>query len=251
MPNNPHVRARLNAIVKQLQAAYSGGETMTSATKGTEREMFIEIFLKNVLPPAYRFGTGDITDTMGGRSGQIDVVVEHWSIPSFPLVGASIPRLYLAEGVGAAIEVKSDLAAQWTKVVKTAQAVSTLSRGNLGHVPFFVVGYQGWQNVATLEQNVREANSEGANIVGALTLDPSHYSGVISKQVTTFVTPDIDLPDLPAIPEVGWEWQSLQAEGDMGLLALLDALHAAMTRVMYVPDILQRYLSIVSANPPA
>ena len=56
-------------------------------------------------------GTGDATDAGGNRSGQLDVVVEYPFAPSLPL-GVGTTRLYLAEGVAAVVEVKSDAAGQ-------------------------------------------------------------------------------------------------------------------------------------------
>ena len=49
------------------------------------------------LPPIYRFGTGDATDSTGNKSGQLDVVVEYPFSPSLPVVGTGQSRLYLAE----------------------------------------------------------------------------------------------------------------------------------------------------------
>ncbi|WP_373867562.1 DUF6602 domain-containing protein [Shewanella xiamenensis] len=49
---------------------------MTNATKGSEREFLVDLFLSNVLPNQYRFGSGDITDQKSNRSGQVDIVVE-------------------------------------------------------------------------------------------------------------------------------------------------------------------------------
>ena len=38
---------------------------MSSASKGSERELFIREFLAKVFPPHIRFGSGDITDAKG------------------------------------------------------------------------------------------------------------------------------------------------------------------------------------------
>jgi hypothetical protein len=177
MPLNAHVRERLSACLTQLGAAYQGGRTMSSASKGNERELFIEVFLKNVLPQAYRFGTGDITDTHGRRSGQIDLVVERSTVPSFPLVGTAIPRLYLAEGVAAAIEVKSDISSQWDEAITTATSVSSLQTTSGAPVPFFIVGYRGWKTMDTLERNACAAGDGGARLTGVLCLDPPLFIG--------------------------------------------------------------------------
>src|SRR5690242_12312013 len=102
---------------------------MSSASKGEERASFIDSFLANVLPPIYRFGSGDCTDTSGHRSGQLDVVVEYPFAPSPPSVAGSSPtRLYLAESVAAVIEVKSNIAAQWRQAAETAAKLAPLRR---------------------------------------------------------------------------------------------------------------------------
>ena len=103
---------------------------MSSSSKGKEREQFINLFLSNVLPLPYRFGTGDITDFNSRRSGQADVVVEYPFLPSVPSIGGDV-RLYLAESVAAVVEVKSDVAGQWEEAVQTAKNIKILER-NLG-----------------------------------------------------------------------------------------------------------------------
>jgi hypothetical protein len=87
---NDYVLKRLEGIRSQLMAAHEAGDPMSNSTKGREREAFINDFLRNVLPPIYRFGTGDATDVNGNRSGQLDVVVEYPFGPSLPL---SVPTL--------------------------------------------------------------------------------------------------------------------------------------------------------------
>jgi hypothetical protein len=43
---------------------------MSSNSKGREREDFISKYLERVMPSTVRFGTGDVTDGSGKRSGQ-------------------------------------------------------------------------------------------------------------------------------------------------------------------------------------
>jgi hypothetical protein len=111
-----------------LLAAHGGGGAISSASRGRERQLFVEAFLSQVLPVPFRFGTGDITDGSGVKTGEIDIVVEYPFGPSFPLLGAPSTRLYLAESVAAVIEVKSDLAAQWSQVKRSAAAVASITR---------------------------------------------------------------------------------------------------------------------------
>ena len=113
---NSHVYQRLIGIQNILKGVHQAGVPMSAATKGQERAAFIDQFLSQVLPLPYRFGTGDATDLAGNRSGQLDVVVEYPFSPTLPL-GVGPSRLYLAEGVAAVIEVKSDAAGQWNEAL--------------------------------------------------------------------------------------------------------------------------------------
>ena len=122
---NRHIITRLRAIQDMLLAAHAAGGKMSSASKGNERETFVSSFLRQVFPAHFRFGTGDITDSDERISGQVDVVVEYPNLYSFPVFEAS-PRLYLAEGVAATVEIKSDLSTQWSQVEKTASKLKKI-----------------------------------------------------------------------------------------------------------------------------
>jgi hypothetical protein len=177
MPNQ-YVLNRLVGIQNMLRAVHQAGTSMTAASKGTERQSFIDSFLSNVLPPVYRFGSGDATDAAGRRSGQLDVVVEYPFSPSLPSFGTAAPtRLYLAEAVAAVIEVKSDVAAQWAQANQTANQLAPLRRTigaamtmgglSLEQIPLFVAGYTGWSTLAALEQNLLSS----PDIAGVLVID--------------------------------------------------------------------------------
>lgn len=125
---HPYLEPRLEALHRVLMESFRGGGVMSSATRGTERELFMRAFLSQVFSPMHRFGTGDITDAHQERSGQVDIVIPFPETAlSFPLYPEG-PRLFLAEGVAAVIEVKSDLAAQWSEVLSTAEHVKKLRR---------------------------------------------------------------------------------------------------------------------------
>jgi hypothetical protein len=191
MPNQ-HVVQRLAGIQATLNWIHQSGVGLSSATIGQERASFIDEFLKGVLPPVYRFGTGDATDANGAKSGQLDVVVEFPFAPSLPVVGAGQTRLYLAESVAAVIEVKSDLSGQWSDAVRTsnqlAQLVrsygSTMSFGSppQPRIPLFAVGYTGWSTLAGIKGNL--CNSP--YIDGALVIDVGLY---VSKYGTQALGP--------------------------------------------------------------
>jgi hypothetical protein len=116
---------RLEAQLEQLRAAYRASAPLSSASKGWEREALLGVFLNEVFPPHFRFGRGDIAGNQH-RSGQIDIVVEHPDLYSFPSP-AGVGRLYMAAGVGAAIEVKSGLIGQWKEVISTAEQLARAS----------------------------------------------------------------------------------------------------------------------------
>ena len=180
MPNI-HIHTRLTGIHQALKAAYTQSVGMSAASKGREREWFIDSFLSHVLPNHYRFGNGDATDLAGARSGQLDVVVELPFAPSLPSVGGGPTRLYPAESIAAAMEVKSDLAAQWSEVQKTAATLFPLRRNYINtlaiagvvlpNVPFIAVGYTGWKTWQTLQSKVESE----PGILAALVVDPPAF----------------------------------------------------------------------------
>ena len=217
---------------------------MSSATKGTERELFVEVFLKNVLPLGYRFGTGDITDVHSHRTGQIDLVVEHFTTPSFPLVGAAIPRLYLAEGVAAAIEVKSDLSSQWDEVVDTGRGVAQLQLTSGAHVPYFAVGYRGWKQLDTLEKHACAATDAGARMTGVLCLDPPLFIGgrLFPEAVPSEPHPDIPGLMMPQPPR--FVNRHLIAEDAAALFCFLALLHDCTSQLIFGNNPLLTYTTL-------
>lgn len=166
---------RLAGLHKALIALYESGSGMSAATRGREREQFVDGFLSKVLPPGYRFGTGDALDIEGNRSGQLDVVVEFTYFPSLPAI-AGEPRLYFSEGVAAVVEVKSDLSKQWAEVQQTAAALKPLNRKFRApgftpygppppKIPVFAVGYTGWKELDTVRRKANEGCVDGILII--------------------------------------------------------------------------------------
>jgi hypothetical protein len=180
MPNE-HILQRLTGLQAILNGVHQSGNTMSYSSRGSERDGFINEFLAQVMPPIYRFGTGDVTDIEGNRSGQLDVVVEYPFLPSLPIRTGS-QRLYLAESVAAVIEVKSNMAAQWDEAVNTASQLATVQRRfrnmtivagcfPLPTIPLFVVGYKGWRNIETIKHHV----DADPSIAGALAIEPGLF----------------------------------------------------------------------------
>ena len=189
---HPHVRDRLLGLQRVLLAMFDAGIAMSSASKGTERELFVSSFLRQLFPPSVRFDTGDITDVGHRLSGQVDIIVEAPTLFSLPAV-LDGPRLFLAEGVAAAIEVKSNLANQWPQVLAKAQKVRELTvlerkytraqklemarerypgrkvtvvdspsedvRKKDGGIPFIAIGFDGWDDMETVRKHADEIGS--------------------------------------------------------------------------------------------
>jgi hypothetical protein len=183
---NIHIQQRIQGIYKLLSNAFEAGALLSSASKGYEREAFISLFLSEVLPPIYRFGTGDITDAahnndINQRSGQIDIVIEMPWAPSFPIHAGVGARLYPAEAVGIAIEVKSNIETQWAEVVQGANRLATLRQQLSGisvdgdalqvhnitdePIPFYAVGYDGWKTKETISRHLQNVELDGILVI--------------------------------------------------------------------------------------
>ena len=124
---NVALKTRIDGVFNLLTSSFQAGAELSSATKGTERELFVSAFLSQIFPPHYRFSSGDVTGHSNQRSGQIDIVLEFPRGFSFPF-HPSGPRLFFAEGVAAAIEVKSNLTDQWDEVVSTGTKLRQVQR---------------------------------------------------------------------------------------------------------------------------
>jgi hypothetical protein len=173
MPH-PALLKRLAGYRAHLIAAYKLGAGMSSASKGHERRAFVHDFLEATFPPPNRFGTGDCIDKAGNQSGELDVVVEYPFLPSLTLQGHS--RLYLAEGVAAVIEVKSNIAGEWKEACDTGTKLKALQRNfvigmSMGPVPpdipYFVVGYNGWKNMDTVASHCNNSPADGVLVIDA------------------------------------------------------------------------------------
>ncbi len=95
-------------------------EQEASANIGYNRELFCNKFLSRVLPPRLTVRHGEIWDSQGNKTGQLDVVILRDDTPSLTFGEADV---FLSEGVFAVIEVKSNLTR-----VKLQEALTTLKR---------------------------------------------------------------------------------------------------------------------------
>lgn len=109
------LRSHLNAIesvlLAQSNAASNAGHPNL---RGGPREWFIQDFLRSHLPGTLEIGQGEIIDPDSKPRpkpkqyrGQVDIVLYRKDLPVISL--SKYDSLFLAEGVMAALEVKSDL----------------------------------------------------------------------------------------------------------------------------------------------
>lgn len=77
-----------------------------SANIGKNREIFCSNFLEKVLPPKLSVRSGEIWDSENHKTGQLEIIILREDAPSLD-VGSE--NIYLAEGVFAAVEIKSNL----------------------------------------------------------------------------------------------------------------------------------------------
>lgn len=194
---NQYVERRLEAIQKSLLAHHDGGVNLPNAFIGGERELLINYYLSELLPPIYRFGSGAITDATNKISGQLDVVMELPLGTSFPMP-AGTQRLYLAESVAAVIEVKSNLSSQWSEVEETIRKVKVLQRDIRQRgaflsesspdplvkvdpkIPCYAVGYHGYKSIRSLQRRLSSASVE-SKPDGVLVLEKGCFLGVTGK----------------------------------------------------------------------
>lgn len=73
---------------------------------GKNREEFLNFFLTKVLPPRLKVISGELIDSENKHTGQLDTIVIRDDAPSLEF---GKENTYLAEGVFAAIEIKSSL----------------------------------------------------------------------------------------------------------------------------------------------
>ncbi len=99
-----NLRAKFRAIAKALRVSFDAESVggVHSAEKGVRREQVLRDFLVRYLPPCYGVGTGEIVDSQGWYSKQIDIVI--YDAHHAPLLqDSAASRIFPAEAVYAAI----------------------------------------------------------------------------------------------------------------------------------------------------
>lgn len=99
--------ARLVTDVLQSESKLVGALLRHAGELGSAREALIRGILERIIPTLYELGSGQIVDHNGRYSQQIDVIIARRDVPRLALPSGT--RVYLAESVVAAIEVKTEL----------------------------------------------------------------------------------------------------------------------------------------------
>lgn len=93
---------RMNLDIEDIRTRYNH-----NGDRGTAAENLLGDFLKRYLPPENRMGSGEIVDTRGNTSTQLDIIITN---PYHPyLNNLDGPEMFIIEGVGAVGEVKMAL----------------------------------------------------------------------------------------------------------------------------------------------
>ena len=183
--------------------SYSQEVLHQSTDLGFAREHFVKDVLSSFLPKSVIIGSGEIIDGDGRRSGQQDIIVYR---ADFPVITSLTPvSVFLAEGVIATIEVKSNLSTgepslftafnNVKKVLSLVKAAEIISGSDtevrklqeMSTIKTYIVGYAGWKNKKPLFENfVAAGNRTGWNFVPHLICQPS----VCILRNDGFINPD-------------------------------------------------------------
>jgi hypothetical protein len=128
MGNESILEVWANAIQGLLEAGHAVVSSTTdhNLLLGDAREVMIKDFLMRFLPSSLVVGTGQLIDSKGSLSNQIDIVIYRSSFPIFRTLGSS--DVFLLEGVVATIEVKSTLSrSELNNAVDNCVSVKSLS----------------------------------------------------------------------------------------------------------------------------
>lgn len=163
-----------------------------SSVIGHEREVLVEALLSKVLPSFVRYGSGVIIDRSGAQTGQVDIVLETPHSLSLPL-SHSRQRLYFADTVAAAIEVKSDLRHQQDEAFAKVSEIKSLRTRSLPRpgenesgvvmmqdyqIPTFIIAYRGPSEKAAEAIWHKQTRIRGNTLpTGILTIEPGFFDG--------------------------------------------------------------------------
>jgi hypothetical protein len=140
-------------------AEHAGILAQHGDVKGAAREGFVRVFLQDNLPSLVEFKTGEIIDSKGQRSGQLDIVLQSIAAPRMAIFESI--QTTMVDAAIAVIEVKSSLTtgrchtrSGLRSALRTFQKVKALERTTPIHslaadarphtkTPCFLVAYEG------------------------------------------------------------------------------------------------------------
>jgi len=160
---------RLKLAFKEASERYKTPEDIAHY-----REDAVRNFLKEFLPPTFMLGKGEIIDSKGNRSSQVDVIICNQYHPL--TISSSGRGLFFAEGVVCVIEIKSDLSnkEEIERAVRQVESIKKLERkptkGDLmfgseydqeriKRIPSLIFTYQS-PSLSTLKLNIKESHEK-------------------------------------------------------------------------------------------
>lgn len=233
-------KAKLKNIHEVLMQAYKNTAGFTSPVQGDEREVVIRELLKLVLPVSYRLGKGAIIDSLGNETGQVDAVFEKPFSLSFP-ISSETNRLYLADSVAAAFEIKSNLYAQVDEAVKKTSEIKRLRRQATAgpfvmfdeiYVPTFVVGFTGYKTVESLYDKFIPNARAADHINAILVLETGVFLG---RAPTRFVNGKT----------IAGGWYEREDDPEGAILMFLDCLSNTLRHMVNKEDDLLKYADLL------
>ncbi len=163
----PLLYAYFNDTADVLLAEYKRSKGQSaSANLGENRELFCQKYLKGILPPRLEVHRGEMFDSVGGRTGQLEIIIVRDDVPRVVFGGSNS---YFVESVLAVIEVKSKLSrANLGDGIEQLRQVSDLKpvkaqtyAGVQLHRPLrCIFAYEGAE-LGTLEKELTEPNNVG------------------------------------------------------------------------------------------
>lgn len=123
-PKRPLLYDCFDRQAATLLDRYVGSKQRTSTTNmGDNREEYLRDYLTSVLPPRLTLRRGEVWDGEGNRTGQLEIIILRDDAAA---LGIGQADAFLAEGVFAVIEVKSNLTTE-----KLNEALSSLKKVRL------------------------------------------------------------------------------------------------------------------------
>lgn len=187
------LRQNIESMHNDLVLGYERTKKYPSAVVGAEREILIEKLLSVVLPSITRFGSGIIIDHEGRSTGQVDLIIESPYSTSFP-VSSDKQRLYFADSVMAAFEVKSDLSKQKEQAFNKTDEIMSLWTKKLNEdenpelknvinkqdyeIPSFIISFKGATKETVNNWLYEECRKHGRRYpTGILCIEPGYFFG--------------------------------------------------------------------------